>query len=100
MKRQKTPLTDKRYSRQDGCLLVHEIPIGAGSTQPGLPRPALPGEVASLRTRLLYDMVYGQLAQEAWLKLFGSEGLQEMIDVRVQEWRSLRTRAQNATQEG
>lgn len=45
-------------------------------------------------------MASGHLAQEAWLKLFGSEGLQEELDVRVQEWRNIRTRTQTATQEG
>lgn len=32
MKRQKTPLTDKRYTMQDGCLLVQDVPIGRHST--------------------------------------------------------------------
>ena len=100
MTRRKTPRTEARYRRQDGRILVQDVPLGVSDTQPALPRAAQPGEIGQLQTRLLQDMAFGQLAQDTWLNLFGRDGLQERLDACVQEWRSARAKAQTATQEG
>lgn len=73
MKRQKVQRTNPRYTRQDGRILVQDIPIGAGSTQPGLPRPALPGEVAWLRARLLWTIQAGERSQRLYTELFATQ---------------------------
>lgn len=87
MKRQKTPRTNRHYSRQDGCILVQDVPIGADSTQPGLPRPALHGEITHLRAMLRDRIKAGQRAQRKLEELFpqedaaGTQGVQSKFTV-------------------
>jgi len=74
VKRQKAQRTDKRYTRQDGRILVQDVPRGADSTQPGLPRPAQTGEVNHLRGQLLWTIQAGERAQRMYADLFPPEG--------------------------
>ena len=73
MKRQKAQRTDKRYTRQDGRILVQDVPVGADSTQPGLPRPAQPGEVNHLRAQLLWTIQAGERSQRLYTELFARQ---------------------------